>query len=171
MKILCLWSHIQMIEAVFLFGCWISSNFSRYLQLLDAIFEKVKQNSLSTKRFFLTTREKILWFQNFGNWLWSQTHITSQYVVETNAFIVWTHGLTFGWVALMPLGAAILAQNIYTPNMKWWVFYFGICLFGQYWTASIQRLVVMVIKGDVTINWTDYFIWQTRQGSIKTKPF
>ena len=58
----------------------------------------------------------------------------------------------------MPFGAAILAENLNTPNMKWGVFYFGICLFGQYWTASIQRLVVLMIKGDVTINWTDDFI-------------
>lgn len=60
-------------------------------------------------------------------------------------------------MALKPFGADILAENINTPNMKWGVFYFGICLFGQYWTASIQRLVVIVIKGDVTINWTDDF--------------
>jgi uncharacterized membrane protein len=73
---------------------------------------------------------------------WYQYHVTSQYVVGTNAFIVWNHGLTLGWVALMPFGAAILAENLNTPNMKWGVFYFGICLFGQYWTASIQRLVV-----------------------------
>jgi hypothetical protein len=58
----------------------------------------------------------------------------------------------------MPFGAAILAENLNTPNMKWGVFYFGICLFGQYWTASIQRLIVLIIKGDVTINWTDDFI-------------
>jgi hypothetical protein len=58
----------------------------------------------------------------------------------------------------MPFGAAILAENLNTPNMKWGVFYFGICLFGQYWTASIQRLVVYVIKGDATINWTEDFI-------------
>ena len=104
---------------------------------------------------------------------WYQYHVTSQYVVGTNAFIVRNHGLTLGWVALMPFGAAILAENINTPNMKWGVFYFGICLFGQYWTASIQRIVVIVIKGDVTINWTDDFILEdkTRQGSIKTKPF
>jgi uncharacterized membrane protein len=89
---------------------------------------------------------------------WYQYHVTSQYVVGTNAFIVWNHGLTLGWVALMPFGAAILAENLNTPNMKWGVFYFGICLFGQYWTASIQRLIVLIIKGDATINWTDDFI-------------
>jgi uncharacterized membrane protein len=81
---------------------------------------------------------------------WYQYHVTT--------FIVWNHGLTLGWVALMPFGAAILAENLNTPNMKWGVLYFGICLFGQYWTATIQRLVVYIIKGDATINWTDDFI-------------
>jgi hypothetical protein len=71
--------------------------------------------------------------------------------------IVWNHGLTMAWVALMPFGAALLAENLNTPNMKWGVFYFGICLFGQYWTGLIQRLFVKLIKGDTTITWTDDF--------------
>ena len=88
---------------------------------------------------------------------WYQYHVTSQYVVGTNTFIVWNHGLTLGWVALMPFGAAILAENLNTPNMKWGVFYFGICLFGQYWTALIQRMIVLIFKGDVSITWTEDF--------------
>jgi uncharacterized membrane protein len=90
---------------------------------------------------------------------WYQYHVTSQYVVGTNAFIV----------ALMPFGAAILAENLNTPNMKWGVFYFGICLFGQYWTALIQRLVVHIIKGDATINWTDDFILTGKTREYKNK--
>ena len=38
--------------------------------------------------------------------------------------IVWNHGLTMAWVALMPFGVAILAENLNTTNMKWGVFYF-----------------------------------------------
>jgi uncharacterized membrane protein len=88
---------------------------------------------------------------------WYQYHVTSQYVVGTNAFIVWNHGLTLGWVALMPFGAALLAENLNNPNMKWGVFYFGICLFGQYWTITIQRIVVGIFKGDTSITWTEDF--------------
>ena len=100
---------------------------------------------------------------------WYNYHVTSQYVVGTNAFIVWNHGITMGWVALMPFGVAILAENLNTPNMKWGVFYFGICLFGQYWTASIQRLVLLMIKGDVTINWTDDFILTGKSRDYQNK--
>jgi hypothetical protein len=37
----------------------------------------------------------------------------------------------------MPFGVAVLAHNLDTPNRKWGVFYFGICLFGSYWTTII----------------------------------
>ena len=98
----------------------------------------------------------VLGFVVLFSW-WYQYHVLGQYVVGTNATIVWNHGLTMAWVALMPFGAAILAENLRTPNMKWGVFYFGICLFGQYWTGLIQRLFVKLIKGDTTITWTDDF--------------
>jgi len=98
----------------------------------------------------------VLGFFVLFSW-WYQYHVTSQYVVGTNATIVWNHGLTMAWVALMPFGVALLAENLNTPNMKWGVFYFGICLFGQYWTALIQRFVVLIFKGDVSITWTEDF--------------
>jgi len=98
----------------------------------------------------------VLGFFVLFSW-WYQYHVTSQYVVGTNATIVWNHGLTMAWVALMPFGVALLAENLNTPNMKWGVFYFGICLFGQYWTALIQRMIVLIFKGDVSITWTEDF--------------
>jgi uncharacterized membrane protein len=98
----------------------------------------------------------VLGFVVLFSW-WYQYHVTSQYVVGTTAMIVWNHGLTMAWVALMPFGVALLAENLNTPNMKWGVFYFGICLFGQYWTITIQRLVVGIFKGDTSITWTEDF--------------
>ncbi|MFM2364596.1 MAG: hypothetical protein RLY79_265 [Actinomycetota bacterium] len=98
----------------------------------------------------------VLGFVVLFSW-WYQYHVTSQYVVGTTAMIVWNHGLTMAWVALMPFGVALLAENLNTPNMKWGVFYFGICLFGQYWTALIQRLVVGIFRGDTTTTWADDF--------------
>jgi len=98
----------------------------------------------------------VLGFFVLFSW-WYQYHVTSQYVVGTNATIVWNHGLTMAWVALMPFGVALLAENLNKPNMKWGVFYFGICLFGQYWTAIIQRGLVTIFKGDTSITWTEDF--------------
>ena len=98
----------------------------------------------------------VLGFVVLFSW-WYQYHVTGQYVVGTTAMIVWNHGLTMAWVALMPFGVALLAENLNTPNIKWGVFYFGICLFGQYWTVVIQRIVVGIFRGDTSITWTEDF--------------
>ena len=100
---------------------------------------------------------------------WYQYHVIGQYTKNTSAWIVWNHGLSLAWVALLPFGVAMLAQNLNTANRDWAVFYFGICLFGQYWTASIQRLVVFIIKGDATINWTDDFFLTGKTREYKNK--
>jgi uncharacterized membrane protein len=62
--------------------------------------------------------------------MWYTYHSFGQYTDGTNAWIVWNHGLNMLWVALMPFGVALLADTLNTPNRKWGVFYFGICLFG-----------------------------------------
>ena len=59
------------------------------------------------------------------------------------------------WVALMPFAAALLAENLNTPNMKWAVFYFGICLFGQSFTTTTQFLIVKLFKGNTTFTFTE----------------
>ncbi len=61
------------------------------------------------------------------------------------------------WVALMPFAAALLAENLNTPNMKWGVFYFGICLFGQSFTTTTQFLLVKLFKGNTTFSFTEDF--------------
>ena len=99
----------------------------------------------------------VLGFVVLFSW-WYQYHVTGQYVSGTNAMIVWNHGLTMAWVALMPFGVALLAENLNTPNMKWGVLYFGVCLFGQNWTVTIQRMIVGLFRGDTTVMFTDDFI-------------
>ncbi len=74
--------------------------------------------------------------------MWYGYHAIGQYVEGTTALIVWNHGVTMAWVALMPFGVALLADNLNTANRKWGVFYFGICLLGQYWTNVIVGLLV-----------------------------
>jgi uncharacterized membrane protein len=77
-----------------------------------------------------------------------------QYVEGTNVWIVWNHGVTMAWVALIPFGVALLAENLNTPNRKWGVFYFGVCLFGQYWVNS---LVGLFMKLKIQVNFTADF--------------
>ena len=110
----------------------------------------------------------VLGFVVLFSW-WYQYHVTGQYVVGTTAMIVWNHGLTMAWVALMPFGVALLAENLNTPNIKWGVFYFGICLFGQYWTIVIQRIVVGIFKGDTSITWTEDFFLADKSWEEKNK--
>jgi uncharacterized membrane protein len=110
----------------------------------------------------------VLGFFVLFSW-WYQYHVTSQYVVGTTAMIVWNHGLTMAWVALMPFGVALLAENLNTANMRWGVFYFGICLFGQYWTSVIQRFVVVMFKGDITITWTEDFFLTNKSRAYQNK--
>jgi hypothetical protein len=43
----------------------------------------------------------------------------------------------------MPFGVSMLASNFGAPQEKWGVFYFGICLFGTYWTS----LILLAISG------------------------
>jgi hypothetical protein len=69
----------------------------------------------------------------------------------------------------MPFGVALLAENLNKPNMKWGVFYFGICLFGQYWTAIIQRGLVTIFKGDTSITWTEDFFLTGKSKAYRDK--
>ena len=100
---------------------------------------------------------------------WYQYHVTSQYVVGTTATIVWNHGITMAWVALMPFAVALLAENLNTPNMKWGVSYFGICLFGQYWSGLLHRLIVMIFRGDTSITWTEDFFLANKSKEYQDK--
>jgi uncharacterized membrane protein len=100
---------------------------------------------------------------------WYQYHVTSQYVVGTNATIVWNHGITMAWVALMPFAVALLAENLNTPNMKWGVFYFGICLFGQYWSVLLHRLIVVIFRGDASVTWTEDFFLANKPREYQDK--
>jgi uncharacterized membrane protein len=100
---------------------------------------------------------------------WYQYHVTSQYVVGTNATIVWNHGIQMAWVALMPFAAALLAENLNTPNMKWGVFYFGICLFGQYWSVLLHRLIVFIFRGDTSVTWNEDFFLANKSREYQDK--
>ena len=100
---------------------------------------------------------------------WYQYHVTSQYVVGTTATIVWNHGITMAWVALMPFAVALLAENLNTPNMKWGVFYFGICLFGQYWSGLLHRLIVVIFRGNTSITWTEDFFLANKSKEYQDK--
>jgi uncharacterized membrane protein len=61
--------------------------------------------------------------------VWYQYHVYSQFAGKPHALMVWQHGLGFMVAALVPAGAALLGENINTPNMATAVFYFGLLIF------------------------------------------
>ena len=56
------------------------------------------------------------------------------------------------WVSMMPFGVSLLASTLDSPNRKWGVFYFGICLFGTYWFTFIQ---MATRKFNIPVNFTN----------------
>ena len=101
--------------------------------------------------------------------MWYGYHALGQYVEGTNTWIVWNHGVTMAWVALIPFGVALLAENLNTPNRKWGVFYFGICLFGQYWSVLLHRLIVVIFRGDISVTWTEDFFLANKPREYQDK--
>ena len=89
----------------------------------------------------------LLGFVVLFSW-WYSYHATSQYVLNTTIVVVWGHGFTLMWVTLMPFAIAMLAQTMDTPNFSWGVFFFSICLHGQYWTNLIVGGLGMIFKVD-----------------------
>ena len=81
---------------------------------------------------------------------WYRYHAVGQYITSTNTWLVWQQGMDLAWVALMPFGVSMLARNLGTPQEKWGVFYFGICLFGNYWTTLI---LLAIAKFDFKISY------------------
>jgi len=84
--------------------------------------------------------------------MWYFYHMGSQYVEGTNAWVVWNHAITMLWVSMMPFGVSLLASTLDSPNRKWGVFYFGICLFGTYWFTFIQ---MATRKFKIPVNFTN----------------
>lgn len=81
---------------------------------------------------------------------WYRYHCVGQYISSTNTWLVWQQGMDLAWVALMPFGVSMLARSLGTPQEKWGVFYFGICLFGNYWTTLI---LLTIAKFDFNISY------------------
>ncbi len=92
--------------------------------------------------------------------MWYGYHAIGQYVEGTNTYLVWNHGVTMAWVALIPFGVALLAENLNTPNREWGVFYFGIFLFGQYWT-NFTLALFMRLK--IKVNFTEDFPYPVKK--------
>jgi hypothetical protein len=57
----------------------------------------------------------------------------------------------------MPFAAALLAENLNKPNMKWAVFYFGVCLFGQSFMITTQFLFAKLFRANTTFTFTEDF--------------
>jgi uncharacterized membrane protein len=68
-------------------------------------------------------------FVLFG--VWYEYHANSQYVTGTNTLVIWQHCFILLFAILIPFGAALLGENLNTPNVSWAVFYFGVIMFGD----------------------------------------
>jgi uncharacterized membrane protein len=75
--------------------------------------------------------------------VWYQYHVYSQFAGKPHALMVWHHGLGFMVAALVPAGAALLGENINTPNMATAVFYFGLLIFIE---GPISLLFLLAMK-------------------------
>jgi uncharacterized membrane protein len=75
--------------------------------------------------------------------VWYQYHVYSQFAGKPHALMVWHHGLGFMIAALVPAGAALLGENINTPNMATAVFYFGLLIFIE---GPMQLLFLLAMK-------------------------
>jgi uncharacterized membrane protein len=74
---------------------------------------------------------------------WYQCHARSQYAGRPHAIVVWQHGFGLLIATLIPFGAALLGENINTPNMPWAVFCFGLILFVE---SPVQLLFYAAIR-------------------------
>ena len=75
--------------------------------------------------------------------VWYQYHVYSQFAGKPHALMVWHHGLGFMVAALVPAGAALLGENINTPNMATAVFYFGLLIFIE---GPISLIFLLAMK-------------------------
>jgi len=75
--------------------------------------------------------------------VWYQYHVYSQFAGKPHALMVWHHGLGFMVAALVPAGAALLGENINTPNMATAVFCFGLLIFIE---GPMQLLFLLAMK-------------------------
>lgn len=69
--------------------------------------------------------------------IWYQYHVMAQFAGRPHALMVWQHGFGLLFASLVPFGAALLGENLNTPNAAQAVFYFGILIFAD---APVQLL-------------------------------
>jgi hypothetical protein len=53
--------------------------------------------------------------------------------------------------------------------MSWGVFWFGVCLFGQYWSILLQTLLAKIFRADRRFTWSDDFILSKFSASEQRK--
>jgi uncharacterized membrane protein len=82
--------------------------------------------------------------------IWYQYHVMAQFAGRPNALMVWQHGVVLLFATLIPFGAALLGENLNTPNAPSAVFWFGVLIFAE---APIQVLLfaALRIKGHLPV--------------------
>jgi uncharacterized membrane protein len=82
--------------------------------------------------------------------IWYQYHVMAQFAGRPNALMVWQHGVVLLFATLIPFGAALLGENLNTPNAPSAVFWFGVLIFAE---APIQVILfaALRIQGDLPV--------------------
>jgi uncharacterized membrane protein len=99
--------------------------------------------------------------------IWYQYHVMAQFAGRPNALMVWQHGVVLLFATLIPFGAALLGENLNTPNAGSAVFWFGVLIFAE---APIQVILfaALRIKGHLPVTEDSPFSGETyrRLGSL-----
>ena len=92
--------------------------------------------------------------------IWYQYHVMAQFAGRPNALMVWQHGVVLLFATLIPFGAALLGENLNTPNAPSAVFWFGVLIFAE---APIQVLLfaALRIKGHLPVTADSPFTGET----------
>jgi uncharacterized membrane protein len=99
--------------------------------------------------------------------IWYQYHVMAQFAGRPNALMVWQHGVILLFATLVPFGAALLGENLNTPNAASAVFWFGVLIFAE---APIQVILfaALRVKGHLPVTEDSPFSGETyrRLGSL-----
>jgi uncharacterized membrane protein len=92
--------------------------------------------------------------------IWYQYHVMAQFAGRPNALMVWQHGVVLLFATLIPFGAALLGENLNTPNAASAVFWFGVLIFAE---APIQvaLFAALRIKGNLPVTEDSPFSGET----------
>ena len=92
--------------------------------------------------------------------IWYQYHVMAQFAGRPNALMVWQHGVVLLFATLIPFGAALLGENLNTPNAPSAVFWFGVLIFAES-PIQVALFAALRIKGHLPVTEDSPFSGET----------